>query len=72
MTDIDADFRNSLVAILGGFEALSDMLARFVQAHQAEPQIAELIPTFEKAIKAADSAAGLVRERLRGGPLRGA
>lgn len=67
-----SEFRGSLIAVLGAFEALSDMLLRFVQQYQSEARAAELIAAFENLRHASDDAAALVRKRLRRRADRGA
>jgi len=59
------EFRDNLVAILGGLEALADMLRGFIDARQSEPRAAELMPALFKAREASEGAAALVRSRLR-------
>jgi len=59
------ELRDGLVAILGGLEALADMLRGFIDAHQAEPHAAELMPALFKAKDASEGAAAVVRSRLR-------
>lgn len=62
-----SQFHDSLVAVLGGLEALGDMLGRFTDAHQDEAESANLLAPLMRAKRASETAAALVRQRLRGG-----
>ena len=59
-------FRNSLINILGGFDALSDMIHDFIEEYQSEPQSLDLMFAIVQAKQAADGAASLLRSHLRG------